>query len=114
MPQRLRLRRNGHDQIEVRITEPGGERLLRGEGEGAIAAFIDAWQRASGQRVDVLDYAEHAVEAGTNAEAVAFVRLQVDGKSVSGASLDRDTVSAALKAVLSALNRVEVLRKQAA
>jgi len=116
-PHRLlgyRLSRNGHDLIEARVGGLGGERVLRGEGQGAISAFVNAWQRAEGQQVSVVDYAEHAVEEGTDAEAAAYVQLNVDGQRVSGASLDRDTVSASLKAVLAALNRTPVLRERAA
>jgi 2-isopropylmalate synthase len=109
-----RLSRNGHDVIEARVRGSGGEHVVRGEGEGAIAAFVDAWTRYSGQHVNVVDYSEHAVEAGTDAEAVAYVQLNVDGQRLSGASLDRDTVSASLKAVLSAINRAQVQQAQAA
>jgi 2-isopropylmalate synthase len=109
-----RLSRNGRDTIEARIGGAGGERTLRGEGEGAISAFVDAWRRATGQQIDVVDYAEHAVEEGTDAEAAAYVQLHVDGQRVCGASLDRDTVNASLKAVISALNRTLAGRAQAA
>jgi 2-isopropylmalate synthase len=100
-----RLSRNDRDLIEVRITDPTGERVLHGEGDGAIAAFIDAWERHSGQRLTVVDYAEHAIGEGTDAEAAAYVQLNVDNRRVAGASLDRDVVSASLKAVIAALNR---------
>jgi 2-isopropylmalate synthase len=109
-----RLTRNGHDVIEARIRDRSGEHTVRGEGEGAIAAFVDAWTSHSGQQVNVLDYSEHAMEEGTDAEAVAYVQLGVDGQRVSGASLDRDTVSASLKAVLSAINRAQVHEAEAA
>jgi 2-isopropylmalate synthase len=75
---------------------------------------LDAWTRQSGHKVNVIDYAEHAVGEGTDAEAVAYVQLDVDGERVCGASLDRDVVSASLGAVLSALNRSQAARAQAA
>jgi 2-isopropylmalate synthase len=53
----------------------------------------------------VVDYSEHAMEEGTDAEAAAYVQLNIDGRRVAGAALDQDTVSASLKAVLSAINR---------
>ncbi|MDJ0890182.1 MAG: 2-isopropylmalate synthase [Gammaproteobacteria bacterium] len=100
-----RLERNGHDVMVARVSSHGEEHVLQGEGQGAIAAFVNAWTRYSGQQVNVVDYAEHALGEGTDAEAVACVQLSIDGQRVSGAALDRDTVSASLKAVLSALNR---------
>jgi 2-isopropylmalate synthase len=107
-PSRLasyRLSRNGRDRIEATIVRHGQERLISGEGDGAIAAFADAWGRAFGQPVNVLDYREHAIGAGTDAEAAAYAQLQIGGSAVAGAAIDRDTVSASLKALISALNR---------
>ncbi|HYN78092.1 MAG TPA: 2-isopropylmalate synthase [Lamprocystis sp. (in: g-proteobacteria)] len=100
-----RLSRNGHDQLEVRIGSATGEYTLHGEGQGAIAAFVDAWTRAFGQAIQVLDYQEHAIGAGTDAEAAAYALLNVDGARVAGAAIDQDVVGASLRAVLSALNR---------
>jgi 2-isopropylmalate synthase len=105
---------DGRDLIEVRIAEAGVERILRGEGEGAISAFVDAWQRHSGRQVNVTDYTEHAIGEGTDAQAAAYVQLNVDGIRVCGAALDLDTVGASLKAVLSALNRARVGQERAA
>jgi 2-isopropylmalate synthase len=100
-----RLARNGHDQIEVRLGNPVGERVLHGEGQGAIGAFVDAWTSAFGQSIQVLDYQEHAIGEGTDAEAAAYVLINVDGVRVSGAAIDRDVAGASLQAVLAALNR---------
>jgi 2-isopropylmalate synthase len=100
-----RLDRNGHDRIEARVATPSGERILEGEGQGAIAALVDAWTRAFGGSAHVLDYQEHALGEGTDAEAAAYVQLNLDGERVAGAAIERDTVAAALKAVLAALNR---------
>ena len=108
-----RLERNGHDAMVARVSIHGEEHTLHGEGQGAISAFVNAWTRYSGQQVNVVDYAEHALGEGTDAEAAAYVQLSVDGERVSGAARDRDTVSAALKAVLSALNRDCVQRARA-
>lgn len=98
-------RSGGVDHVEARIVEGNVEQVIRGEGEGALSAFISAWQQHSGQEVVVVDYSEHAVGEGTDAEAAAYVQLNIDGKRVSGAALDHDTVSASLMAVIAALNR---------
>jgi 2-isopropylmalate synthase len=79
---------------------------LHGSGEGALSAFIDGWIKRGGHQISVVDYSEHAIGSGTDAEAVAYVQLNIDGQRVSGVAFDHDTVSASLKAVLSALNRI--------
>jgi 2-isopropylmalate synthase len=108
-----RLDRNGRDQIEARIGEGGAERMIHGAGEGAISAFTAAWTAHSGQRLHVIDFSEHAIGEGADAEAIAYVQLTVDGLRVSGAAFDHDTVSASLKAVLSALNRAQIQQGRA-
>ena len=98
-------RTEGQDLIQAQIVENGSEYVLHGNGEGALSAFIDGWIKHGGQQISVVDYNEHAIGAGTDAEAIAYVQLNIDGQRVSGVAFDHDTVSASLKAVLSALNR---------
>ena len=105
--QGYRIDKTDHDVIEARITDGQSEQVLQGEGEGAISAFVNAWIQHSGQQVHVVDYSEHAMAEGTDAEAAAYVQLNVDGQRIAGAAFDHDTISASLKAVLSALNRVQ-------
>jgi 2-isopropylmalate synthase len=109
-----RLTRDGHDAIEARLRTGAGEQVVRGEGNGAIAAFIDAWGRFSGEQVSVVDYSEHAMEEGTDADAAAYVQLSLNGQRIAGAAFDSDTVSASLKAVLSAINRTQARQAVAA
>jgi 2-isopropylmalate synthase len=98
-------RTDGQDLIQAQIVENGNEYALHGNGEGALSAFIDGWVTHGGQQISVVDYNEHAIGSGTDAEAIAYVQLNIDGQRVSGVAFDHDTVSASLKAVLSALNR---------
>lgn len=109
------LQRNGgSDVIEARIGHGKVEQVIRGEGEGAMSAFIDAWQRQEGVSIAVVDYSEHAIGSGTDAEAVAYVQLNIDGQRIGGAARDHDTVSASLMAVIAALGRVSLQTTSAA
>jgi 2-isopropylmalate synthase len=107
-------RSGGSDAIEARISDGKIEQVIRGEGEGAMSAFVDAWQRDSGQHIAVVDYAEHAIGSGTDAEAIAYVQLNIDGHRVGGAATDHDTVSASLMAVISALSKIRLETTSAA
>lgn len=98
-------RKGSHDSIAATISDQGKSQALHGEGEGALSAFVDGLMRYSGRKINVVDYSEHAIGAGTDAEAAAYVQLNIDGQRFSGAAFDHDTVSASLKAVLSALNK---------
>ncbi|WP_163648436.1 2-isopropylmalate synthase [Modicisalibacter sp. 'Wilcox'] len=106
--QGYRLDRDGAERLQVTLGDGSRRLQLEGEGNGVISAFMDAWQRHSGQTVSVVDYGEHALGEGSDASAIAFVQLNVDGQRVCGLAEDGDTVSASLKAVLSALNRAGV------
>jgi 2-isopropylmalate synthase len=97
-------REAGHDVLAAEISDNGVPVQIKGEGEGAMSAFVAALSRHSGRQINIVDYTEHAIGTGTNAEAAAYVQLNVDGQRSSGAALDHDTVSASLKAVLSAFD----------
>jgi len=99
-----RLERSGeHDMLSAKIDVGNQTQLIQGAGEGAISAFVQGWMRHSGQHINVVDYSEHALGSGTDAEAVAYIQLNIDGQRVAGAAFDHDTVSASLKAVLSCI-----------
>ncbi|GAB4059486.1 2-isopropylmalate synthase [Catellatospora paridis] len=77
---------------------------LTGVGNGPIDAFIHALSdHAVGVRV--LDYAEHALTSGGDAQAAAYVECDVDGETRWGVGIDANIVTASLKAVASAVNR---------
>ena len=100
-----RLDREASEHLTVSLDDNGQALRLSGQGNGVISAFMAAWQQHTGRSVSVVDYSEHALGEGSDAVAIAFVQLNVDGQRVSGMAEDGDTVGASLKAVLSALNR---------
>jgi 2-isopropylmalate synthase len=99
------------DQLNVNVYVDGALRELSGEGNGPIAAFVDAINalsvpgREDGFDVRVLDYAEHALSAGGDAIAAAYVECLVGDQVLWGVGLDANIVTASLKAVISAVNR---------
>ena len=97
---------DGVDKISVTLTDRGQEVTIEGSGNGPIAAFVSAM---SNQDVDVrvLDYAEHALSAGGDATAAAYVECAVGERVLWGVGLDANIVIASLKAVVSAINRAE-------
>ena len=59
--------------------------------------------------VEVVDYSEHAVSAGTDATAAAYVEARTDEGIRWGVGLDQSILAASLKAVLGAVNRLREL-----
>jgi 2-isopropylmalate synthase len=75
-----------------------------GEGNGPIAAFLGILER-QGHGIKLYDYVEHTLSASGDAQAAAYVELQVGDKRLWGVGIDADISTASLKAVVSAVNR---------
>lgn len=99
------LDKNGGENIQLELLQQEHTLSLKGHGKGAIEAFLDAWGNHYGDRINILNYSEHALTTGSDAEAICYVQLEHNGLSHSAAAIDQDTVSASLKAVLAAINR---------
>ena len=84
----------------------GETRAIEGRGNGPIDAFIHALSDATGHAVRVLDYHQHAIGAGADAKAAAYLELRVDeSQTLFGVGVDADIISASLKAIVSGLER---------
>jgi 2-isopropylmalate synthase len=89
-----------------------GRRLsIQGAGNGPIDAFVEAMSAASGMSIRVLDYHEHAIGSGANAQAVAYLELRIDDRTLFGVGMDSNIVSASFKAIISGFQRAQAGRK---
>jgi 2-isopropylmalate synthase len=94
------------DQLSVNVYVDGSAVSLTGEGNGPIAAFVNAINELPQDfDVRVLDYHEHALSSGGDAIAAAYVECAVGDQVLWGVGLDPNIVTASLKAVISAVNR---------
>ncbi|MEH3137999.1 MAG: 2-isopropylmalate synthase [Mycolicibacterium neoaurum] len=94
----------GTDTITAVVKVNGEEREIVGAGNGPLAAFVDA-VGAIGFNVNVLDYSEHAMSSGEEAQAAAYVEASIDGRTVWGVGIATSITTASLRAVVSAVNR---------
>ena len=93
-------------QLTVELIDNGVSHTLSGSGNGPIAAFLAIVNNYLGDAgVRVLDYYEHALSAGGDAKAAAYLECEVGGKVFWGVGIDPSTTTASLKAVVSAVNR---------
>jgi 2-isopropylmalate synthase len=97
---------DGADHLIVELTDVGTPVTLEGRGNGPIAAFVDALGDV-GVDVRVLDYAEHAMSAGGDAKAAAYLECAVGDRVLWGVGVDTNILRASLKAVVSAVNRAQ-------
>lgn len=94
----------GPDRLSVDLVDDGVLRTLDGEGNGPIDAFVHALG-SIGERVEVLDYAEHALSTGGDATAAAYVECAVGDHVLWGVGIDPSITTASFKAIISAVNR---------
>jgi 2-isopropylmalate synthase len=92
-------------KLTADVVVDGRPLSVRGTGNGPIDAFVEGLSAAVGEPVRVLDYHEHAIGAGANAQAVAYLELRVGSRTLFGVGMDANIVSASLKAILSGLRR---------
>jgi len=93
-------------EITAQVVVAGEHRTVVGKGNGPVSAFVHGLQEVLGIDVDVLDYSEHAIGAGADTQAVAYVETQTAGGEVRwGVGVHDSIVAASLRAVLSAVNR---------
>ncbi len=105
---------NQQDKIKIILHENNNAITLSGVAQGALSAVVDACKKYFALQISVTDFNEHAIGEGTDAQAIAFISLNINGQHFSGASFDNDTLSASIKALISALNRYQLLETKAA
>jgi 2-isopropylmalate synthase len=99
-----------HTTVTARIRWREVEHRISGTGNGPIAAFTTALSNACGLQLRVVDYHEHALTAGSDASAAAYVEVESTGGRVTwGAGLHHDILAASLQAIVSAANRLDLV-----
>lgn len=95
---------DGVVDLEVVLRDGSGELAAHGTGNGPISAFLDVLEK-QGVEVKLLDYVEHTLGAGGNAQAAAYIELEVGKRLLWGVGIDGDIATASLKAIISGVNR---------
>ncbi len=95
---------DGVVNLEVVLRDGSGENDLTGTGNGPISAFIDVLGKL-GVEVRLLDYVEHTLSEGGDAQAAAYIELEVGSTTLWGVGIDGDIATASLKALISGVNR---------
>ena len=90
-----------------KIELDGKEQSVSGRGNGLISSVVTTLRDSFGVQLEVKDYTEHAMTAGSDARAAAYVEcVTPDGKTIWGVGIDEDIATASVRAVLSAANAV--------
>ena len=100
----------GKCRLEADVSADGRKFVVSGEGNGPVDAFVQGLVRATGERIQVLDYHEHAIGSGAQARAAAYLEVRIGTRpTMFGVGIDANILSASMKAVLGAMQRVGAL-----
>ncbi|HVR91756.1 MAG TPA: 2-isopropylmalate synthase [Novosphingobium sp.] len=90
-----------------KIGVDGKEQSVSGRGNGLISSVVATIADSFDLNLEVKDYTEHAMGAGSDARAAAYVEcVGSDGRTVWGVGIDEDVATASVRAVLSAANGI--------
>ena len=95
---------DGDTTLTATIKDNGKEFIIKGVGNGPIAAFCVALA-THGINLRVLDYHEHALASGGDAQAAAYLECSINSQTLWGVGIDPSIVTSSLKAIISAVNR---------
>tara|TARA_R110002012_G_scaffold12274_2_gene54803 strand:+ start:5774 stop:7417 length:1644 start_codon:yes stop_codon:yes gene_type:complete len=102
----------GPQRADMRLTIDGAEKSTAQTGDGPVDASFNCIKALVDHTARLQLYQVHAVTEGTDAQATVSVRLEEDGRIVTGQSADTDTVVASVRAYIHALNRLLVRREK--
>ena len=94
--------------LKAEVQLAGKPVTIEGEGTGPVDAFVAGLNATGLAQVKVMDYREHAIGSGANAQAVAYLELRVGDRTLYGVGVDADILTASLKGILSGLARAGV------
>ena len=95
---------DGEVKLDIVLRDGANEIAASGTGNGPISAFLSILG-AQGVDTRLLDYVEHTMSAGGDAQAASYIELDVAGKTLWGVGIDSDIATSSLKAVISGVNR---------
>ncbi|CAB4896428.1 unannotated protein [freshwater metagenome] len=95
---------DGEVKLDIVLRAGANEIAASGTGNGPISAFLSIL-KAQGVDTRLLDYVEHTMSAGGDAQAASYIELDVAGKTLWGVGIDSDIATSSLKAVISGVNR---------
>ena len=79
---------------------------ISGEGDGVLDAFVEALKKAINIDFEIMEYGEHALGQGADAEAVTYIQIRCDGRRYSGVAISKDIIASSLNAFMGAASQL--------
>jgi 2-isopropylmalate synthase len=103
-------KRDGRETFAANIDYLGKPLEISGEGDGVLDAFVEAMTVAMKQDFEIMEYGEHALGQGADAEAVTYIQIKSNGRRYSGVAISKDIIASSLNAFIGAAS--QLLREQ--
>jgi 2-isopropylmalate synthase len=100
----------GRETFKASIEFYGKQLAISGQGEGVLDAFVEALKNSIKVDFEILEYGEHALGQGVDAEAVTYIQLKCGGHRYAGVATSKDIITSSLNALMGAVS--EMLDKQ--
>ena len=96
----------GRETFNAKIDYFGKELAIRGEGDGVLNAFVIGLKEAINIDFEIMEYGEHALGQGADAEAVTYIQLKSGGRRYSGGAISKDIIASSLNALMGAASQL--------
>ena len=106
----VRLNNTSSERVLVVLSVDGVDHHIDATGDGPVDAAFNCVKMLFPHEARLQLYQVSAVTEGTDAQATVSVRMEEDGRIVTGSAADTDTILASVKAYVGALNRLRVRR----
>lgn len=107
-------KREGRETFSATLNYFGDELAISGEGDGVLDAFVEALKQAINIDFEILEYGEHALGQGADAEAVTYIQIKCDGRRYSGVAISKDIIASSLNAFMGAASQLLSQQRAAA
>lgn len=96
----------GRESFNAKLNYFGKEIAIDGEGDGVLDAFVDGMKSAVKLDLEIMEYGEHALGQGADAEAVTYIQIRCEGQRFSGVAISKDIIASSLNAFMGAVSQL--------
>ena len=97
---------NEVNQLELKMMIDSKELIINGLGNGPIDAFVNGLCEELNIQIKVSDYHQSAISSGSDAQAAAYIELEIDEKNSWGVGINQNTTRASFEAIIVGLSKI--------
>ena len=99
-------KQEGRETFKANIDYFGKDIAISGEGDGVLDAFVEALKKAINIDFEIMEYGEHALGQGADAEAATYIQIRCEGRRYSGVAISKDIIASSLNAFMGAASQL--------